>query len=148
MIRYALRCASDHTFEAWFRSSVAFDEQSSSGKLTCPTCGSRKIDKALMAPVISKSAQSANAEPVAAPHALTSDPRAKALAEAIKRLRRHVVETSDYVGERFPEEARRIHYQEAEHRGIYGEASAEDARELMEEGIDVLPLPHVPDEHN
>lgn len=153
MIRYSLYCDMGHNFEAWFRSSTAFDEQADAGQVLCPSCGSGEVSKALMAPALGKSRSEAPQEPtrtgVPSPaQSLTTDPKAKALVEAIRKLRRHVADTADYVGERFPEEARRIHNEEAERRSIYGEASPEEARELVEDGVEIHPLPRLPDEQN
>lgn len=155
MIRYALSCERDHAFEGWFRNSEAFDEQLAAGEIACAHCGSTSVRKALMAPAVSgtrdqggAAQQQPEAQTQAEAQTLTSDPRAKALAETIRRLRRHVVENAEYVGGRFAEESRKIHYEEAERRDIYGEASAEDAKSLLDEGIEVYPLPLPPEERN
>ncbi len=159
MIRYALHCEKGHEFEAWFRSSQAFDEQAGAGQVICPGCGSSQVSKALMAPALGKARpeppapapqgrDAAASAPPADSHALAADPKSRALAEAIRRLRRHVAENADYVGARFPEEARRIHNEEGERRSIYGEASPKEAKELVEEGIEIHPLPRLPDEQN
>ena len=159
MIRYALRCEEDHRFEGWFRDSATFERQSQAGELGCPVCGSTSIDKALMAPAVTSSAAepvtlSAEAQPARAPAATparplhANDPRAQALLEMMRTLRRQVVENAEYVGNRFTEEARRIHDGESEQRGIYGEATLEDAAALREEGIDVMPLPVLPEDRN
>ncbi len=142
MIRYALSCAGNHGFEAWFRSSEDFDEQLEAGVVICPHCGSGDVSKALMTPGLTGAAAKF---PTFAPGA---DPVSKELIRSMRRLRDHVRENADYVGEKFAEEARRIHYEEAEPRGIYGEATREEARELGEEGIDVHPLPVLPDDQN
>lgn len=157
MIRYALHCDSGHAFEAWFRGSGDCDAQVAAGQVSCPNCGSTKVSKALMTPAVGRRGAEAP-PPLAAPsspapvsaqaHTLAADAKAKALVEAIRRLRRHVTEHADYVGDRFPEEARRIHHEEAEHRSIYGEASPEEAKALIEEGIEIQPLPRLPDEQN
>lgn len=151
MIRYALHCAEGHDFEAWFANSAGFDSQAAAGEVNCPICGSREVSKALMAPAVgSRDAERrvpASPEP-GTQQTLATDAKAKALVEAVRRLRRHVVENSDYVGPRFPEEARRIHHEEAEQRSIYGEASPDEAKALIEEGIEIHPLPVLPDDHN
>lgn len=131
MIVYNLRCRNSHEFEGWFRDSVAFDEQSKSGKLTCPVCDSRKVEKAIMAPAVSGAKKSAAMAPE----------DAKKMRHFMTGLRKYVQENADYVGPNFAEEARKIHYGETEHRHIYGEASIEEAKELVEEGVDVAPLP-------
>jgi hypothetical protein len=133
MIRYQLRCPEDHEFEGWFRSSAEYDEQSRKGLLECPACGSDRIDKAIMAPAV------ATAE--------AKDDRAqrmKKMRQFFTQVRKHVETNAEYVGEKFPDEARAIHYGDSEQRQIYGEATLADAKDLMEEGIPVLPLP--PDE--
>ncbi|HUO89614.1 MAG TPA: DUF1178 family protein [Rhizomicrobium sp.] len=130
MIVYNLRCRNSHEFEGWFASSAAFDEQSRSGKLSCPVCESRKVEKAIMAPAVSGAKKST-----------VNDSEATKMRQFMTGLRKYVQDNADYVGRKFPEEARRIHYGEVEHRHIYGEASLEEAKELIEEGVDVAPLP-------
>jgi len=135
MIKYELKCRKDHVFEAWFYDSATYDKQAAGGKIVCPVCNSRKITKAPMAPRIGKS----KGEVAAA--------EAKEVAVAMKALRElrgHVEKNADYVGDQFAEEARKIHYGEADKRNIYGEATKEEARELTEEGIDVAMIPWVP----
>ncbi len=148
MIRYALACEQAHEFESWFPSSGAYDAQAARGLLTCPYCGSTKIDKQIMAPRLAR----AEKEPVAAagpdqPMALLSE-RERAIRAMLKAVREHVMKHAEHVGDRFPEEARRIHYGEVEYRSIYGEASPAEARELLEEGIEVHPLPVIADDRN
>ena len=133
MIRYALTCRKDHSFEGWFRDSAAYDQQSKKNLIACPVCGTAKVSKAPMAPAVSKKADLEEAAS-----------KAKAVKEFVLNLRKKVEETSEYVGERFPTEARAIHYGDAEERQIYGEATLKDARDLIEEGIPVAPLPSVP----
>lgn len=140
MILYSLVCNHGHVFEAWFKDSAAFDRQTAARKVTCPQCGAAKVEKAPMAPRIAKKTEPERAAPLAAP---TSGKDAK-LGKILKTLREHVEENYDYVGERFAEEARRIHHGEAEERDIYGEATAADARALKDEGIPVAPLPFLP----
>lgn len=132
MIRYALRCDNDHGFDSWFGSAEAYDRLRAAGQVTCPDCGSAKVDKALMAPNVAHS----RPRPLAAPQ----DPREAALAE----LRRRVEENSEYVGLEFAAEARRIHEGAAPERSIYGEARLEEARRLVEDGVPVAPLPFLP----
>ena len=132
MILFALRCAADHEFEGWFRDGATFDRQSAGGKISCPQCGDTSVTKAPMAPRVARS-RSAGAAPSPAE-----------LRKALQELRRHVETNCDYVGERFAEEARRIHYGESDPRGIYGEASADDAKDLADEGIEVSRIPWVP----
>jgi hypothetical protein len=133
MIRYQLTCKKDHSFEGWFRDSAAFDAQAKKKLVTCPVCGSARVSKAPMAPAVSKKAELAEAAS-----------KAKAMKEFVLNLRKQVEENAEYVGERFPTEARAIHYGDAQERQIYGEATLKDARELIEEGIPVAPLPSVP----
>ena len=157
MIRYALSCQKGHGFESWFKSSADYDKQAARGLIGCPLCGSTKIGKAIMAPGVARSApREAPAPQVPAP-AAAPEPRApvamlsekeRELRAKLKELREHVTKNADYVGTKFPEEARKMHYGEIEHRSIYGEASPQDAKELHEEGIEFHPLPVLPDERN
>lgn len=133
MIRYALRCNRDHSFESWFGSAEAYDRLRSDGHVACPDCGSTTIDKALMAPNVASSRESA-------PLAASKDPREATLA----KLRRRIEENSQYVGLEFASEARRIHEGDAPERSIYGEAPLEEAKRLLEDGIPVAPLPFLP----
>lgn len=134
MILFALKCASDHRFEAWFRDGAAYEQQAAEERIVCPTCGDTAVSKAPMAPRIAKQA------PV-------EEHRRQVAAEVVRRLgemRRAVEENCDYVGERFAEEARRIHYGETDPRGIYGEATAEQAEALHEEGVTFQRIPWLP----
>ena len=133
MIVYSLSCAAGHAFEGWFSSSAAYDEQLAGGKLVCPVCDSRKVSKAPMAPALSNAVGKQKSEPAA--HEL------RKMRQFMTGLRKHVMETAENVGSNFPEEARKIHYGEIEERPIYGEASVKDAIELVEEGVNVAPLP-------
>jgi hypothetical protein len=134
MIRYSLRCDSGHEFEAWFRSSAAFDEQRTAGHVACAVCGSTTVEKAMMAPAV---AAGGKGEADEAPLSKPASPAEAMLAE----LRRHIETTSDYVGHDFADEARRIHEGEADKRSIWGEASLHDAKELKDDGIPVAPIP-------
>ena len=147
MIRYALSCEAGHAFDSWFANSAAFDRQAARGLVTCPTCGSAKVEKAIMAPALAGGRDTEAAEPDKTPVAIVSKEEVE-LRKKLKELRDHIVKSADYVGEKFPEEARRMHYGEIEHRSIYGEASAESAKSLAEEGIEFHPLPRLPDERN
>lgn len=131
MIRFALRCTDGHEFEGWFRSGSAFEAQRESGEVACPQCGDTGVQKALMAPNI---ARSRDRHPPISPAQLRS---------ALVELRHQVETHCDYVGDRFAEEARRIHYGEVDPHGIYGEASHEEARELYDEGIEVSRIPWI-----
>jgi hypothetical protein len=161
MIRYALHCDRDHPFESWFQSSSAYESQVKRKLVECPTCGSTKVEKAIMAPRIVKSTAGKKgreaALPVAAaPEAPAAAPAPQSLMMAqerelrakLKELRDHIVKNADNVGEQFPNEARKMHYGDIEHRPIYGEASAQEARELVDEGIEVAPIPVLPDDRN
>ena len=158
MIRYTLRCERDHAFESWFQSSSAYDSQVKRKLVTCPACGSAKVEKAIMAPQIVSKRGRDSAVPAPAP-AATADVTAPAstplmmaqereLRAKLKELRDHIVKNADNVGERFPNEARKMHYGDIEHRPIYGEASPEEARSLIDEGVEVSRLPVLPDDRN
>ncbi len=130
MIRYTLRCDRDHRFDSWFQSANAYDTLSGSRALSCPDCGSARIEKAPMAPAVA----------TAAPPAVTAPTRAEMLA----RLKREIEAKSEYVGMNFATEARRIHEGEAPERSIHGEARPEEAKKLIEDGVPVAPLPFTP----
>lgn len=135
MIVYNLSCENGHEFEAWFASGAAFDEQAAGGLLVCPVCESRHVEKAVMAPALSGARKpSLNASEISKMRTMMAN------------LRKEVLEKGENVGERFPEEARAMHYGDKETRQIYGQASWQDATDLAEEGIAVLPLPPDPDE--
>jgi hypothetical protein len=169
MIRYALRCAKGHAFESWFPNSAAYDKQVKRSLVSCPACGDTKIEKAIMAPKLAGTKKRRAAPAVAvspeaptpeAPAPVAGDtpvamvspqmmsPQEHELRQKLKELREHLTKNSDYVGKKFPEEARKMHYGEIDHRSIYGEASLKDAKELHEEGIEFHPLPVLPDERN
>jgi hypothetical protein len=160
MIRYTLVCNKRHEFESWFAASAAYDKQVKRGLVACPVCGSTKVEKAVMAPRLARTdtspappeAPAAAAEPEAAaapatPVAMIS-PQERELRTKLKALRDHLVQNAENVGPKFPDEARRMHYGEAEHRSIYGVASPDEARKLHEEGVEFSPLPVLPDERN
>jgi hypothetical protein len=163
MIRYALVCDQLHEFESWFSNSAAYDKQVRRGLITCPLCGSAKVEKALMRPRLARSETSSRrdrrkeppgqeapaqtASPDPAPVAMMT-PQEQELRRKLRELRDHLVKNSENVGSRFPEEARRMHYGETEHRSIYGVASAQDAEALHEEGIGFSALPVLPDDRN
>lgn len=152
MIRYALKCDSDHSFESWFKSADAFDALVVARMLSCPVCGSGHVEKSLMAPGVRASRDAAGpsvpestevTEPAPSENMMTNAPDPK-LVEAIKTMRDHVEKNSDYVGDKFAEEARAMHDGDTPHRPIYGEAKAEDAQKLIEDGVPALPLPFIP----
>ncbi|MEP4106197.1 MAG: DUF1178 family protein [Nitratireductor sp.] len=141
MIRFSLHCDTGHDFEAWFRGNDDYDAQAARHLVACPHCGSTKVEKTLMAPAVStgrrreKLALAANAE------------QKKAMAK-LKELAHKMRENADYVGDKFAEEARKIHFGETEARGIYGEATAEEAKGLVEGGVEFIPIPDFPDDKN
>ena len=150
MIRYNLRCDNGHAFESWFQSSSAYDAQVKRKLVTCAICGSAKVEKAIMAPQLAGTKKKAENTPSPADPSSTSLMMApeRELRAKLKELRDHIVKNADNVGERFPEEARKMHYGDIEHRAIYGEASAEEAKSLIEEGVEVGSLPVLRDNRN
>lgn len=149
MIQYALVCDHGHEFESWFPSGAAYDEQRAAGFVSCPVCGSEKIEKQIMAPRVART-DLAPVAPVPAssqPMTLLSE-KEQQIRSALKALHKHVIDNAENVGERFPEEARRMHDGEAETRSIYGRASFSETKALIEEGIDIMPLPSLPDDKN
>lgn len=141
MIRFSLHCEHGHEFEGWFSSNDDFDTQKKRGFVECPDCGSGKVDKALMAPAVSTSRRQEKI-------ALAMGERQKQAMAELKAVSEKLRENADYVGDKFAEEARRIHFGEVEARGIYGEATADEARGLIEDGVDFMPIPVFPDDHN
>jgi hypothetical protein len=170
MIRYALSCDQGHAFESWFANSAAYDKQAKRALVSCPVCGSVKVEKAIMAPSLAANrAGTADPRPTPTPANPTPPPplqptpmppippktpvammssAERELRHKLKELRDHITKNAHYVGPSFPEEARKIHYGETEHRSIYGEASPEEAKQLHEEGIEFHPLPILPDDKN
>ena len=156
MIHYNLRCERGHSFESWFQSSSAYETQEKRKLVNCPVCGSAEVERAIMAPQIvsKKGREVAVAAPAPAAEVATpaSTPllmaQERELRTKLKELRDHIVKSADNVGERFPVEARKMHYGDIEHRPIYGEASPDEARALIEEGVEVTPLPVLPDDRN
>ena len=160
MIRYTLICDNAHEFESWFANSAAYDKQAKRALIDCPLCGSTKVEKAIMAPRLTRKDKSAaivtpveeSAPPPTPAEAPTPvamiSPQEREFRKKLKELRDHLTANADNVGNKFPEEARKMHYGEVEHRSIYGEASPDDAEALHEEGIEFHPLPHLPNERN
>lgn len=153
MIRYALICGSGHQFDAWFSSSASYDEQCEAEAIRCPECGGADVQKAPMAPAVLRGRRSEPAGDDAPPTAdgplMGPKDSAKGQSYAfLKGLREHLRANADDVGDKFAEEARKMHHGEAEERSIYGEATVDEAKSLYEEGIPALPLPKLPDEHN
>ncbi|MER9304620.1 DUF1178 family protein [Mesorhizobium sp. M0293] len=141
MIRFALICEHEHEFEGWFRSNEDFDTQKKRGFVDCPTCGSHKVQKALMAPAVSTARKQ---ETIAL---AMGEAQKQALAQ-LKAMAEKVRENADYVGDKFAEEARKIHFGESDPRGIYGEATLDEARSLAEDGVEFMPIPVFPDDRN
>jgi hypothetical protein len=141
LIRFSLICEHDHEFEAWFRNNDDFDTQKKRGFVECPSCGSVKVSKALMAPAVSTGRKR---EKIAL---AMNEMQKKAMAE-MKALSEKIRENADYVGDKFAEEARKIHFGETEARGIYGEATLDDAKSLAEDGVGFMPIPVFPDDRN
>ncbi len=161
MILYDLKCRKHHVFETWFRDSASYEEQVAAGAISCPTCGSRKVEKALMAPRLSRSGRTRDAArqsgedkgrggPGGGPGGKMATRAVKETAEAaevmgkLRELRQNVEENCDYVGGEFAEEARKIHYGEEDPRNIYGETSDKQAEELHEEGVTFSRIPWAP----
>ncbi len=161
MIHYNLCCKKGHAFESWFQSSSAYVSQEKRKLVSCPVCGSTDVERAIMAPRIARKKgrekTASESLPVPAPAAEVIPPSSptpllmaqeRELRAKLKELRDHIVSNADNVGERFPNEARKMHYGDIEHRPIYGEASPDEARALIEEGVEVMPLPTLPDDRN
>jgi hypothetical protein len=160
VIQYVLVCHQGHEFESWFQNSAAYDKQAKRGLVSCPLCSSDKVEKAVMAPRLARKDKST---PIMAPREETSaapapteaptpvamiSPQEREFRAKLKELRDHLTANADNVGKKFPEEARKMHYGEIEHRSIYGEASPKDAKDLHDEGIEFHPLPVLPEERN
>jgi len=141
MIRFSLHCDHGHEFEGWFRDNADFDRQSERRLVSCPVCNSPEIQKSLMAPAVSTSRSKEQV-------AIAMGEAQKQMLEQMRELSRKVRENADYVGDQFAEEARKIHFGETEARGIYGEASKEDVHSLIEDGVDMMPLPVFPEDKN
>ena len=144
MIRYALGCAEGHTFDSWFPDSDAFDRQRKRGLVACPECGDIRVDKAIMAPAVVGGERAA----VAAPQEVLMDEGRRHARDVMSRLRREIEANTDDVGPRFPQVARAIHAGDAPERAIRGQASLDEAKALLEEGVGVMPLPMLADELN
>ncbi len=141
MIQYSLHCSKGHRYDAWFKNAAAFDEQQARGIVTCAVCGDAAVEKAPMAPAVARTDHDRVA-------LSSTQPDAAQLRALLRAYRQKVVSEADYVGDRFAEEARKIHFEEVEARGIYGEATRDDVVALLDEGIDFMPLPDLPEEHN
>ena len=146
MIKYALACEKGHEFESWFADSAGYEAQAKRGLIACPECNSTRVAKAIMAPAIA-GGRKRGSTPAPAPVALL-DERQQRLRELARHLRTEIIANTDDVGAKFPEEARAIHEGDAPARSIRGQATLDEARALIEEGVGVLPLPTLPDEFN
>lgn len=142
MIKYSLSCENAHTFEGWFSTSADFDSQVASGFLTCPVCNSASISKTLMSPSVS------TARKKEAKREMVMDMARQEMIAKLKETVANIRANSEDVGEKFPEEARKIHYGEADARGIIGQASLGEVKDLLDEGIEIAPLPVLPDDTN
>jgi len=141
LIRFSLHCEQAHDFEAWFRSGEDYETQRKRGFVECPECGSTKISKALMAPAVSTSRGQEK-------RALAMGTEQARLMAEMRALTEKMKEGSDYVGDKFADEARKIHFGETEKRGIYGEANLEEVKGLAEDGVPFMPIPVLPDDRN
>jgi hypothetical protein len=164
VIKYALVCGEGHTFESWFQNATAYDRQARRGLVACPACNSTSVEKAVMAPRIvrkdggsSRPTAAERGDGAAAPEGARASPPApvamlgpeeREFRRKLRELRDHLVRNADNVGAKFPDEARAMHYGDIEHRSIYGEASPQEADALREEGIEVHPLPLLPEDRN
>ncbi len=157
MIKYSLICDKEHTFEGWFSTGQDFDQQNRRKLVNCPLCNSSNITKTLMAPSISTSktklqpSEQIKNEPTGNKSPVANSPAPEnfhELVDKVRELRSNILENSKNVGSKFPDEARKIHYGEVEKHSIYGQASAQEVKELVDEGVNVLPIPTLPEDNN
>lgn len=155
MIKFSLQCQKGHTFDSWFNSSAVYDKMARRGQIDCPECGSHKVTKALMAPNVATGKEKrARSAPAASQGAVlpTDDQKRMVMQQelmgAMRKLRAEVEAKAEYVGPKFAEEARKIHFDETPARGIYGEASADDVKALHDDGVECYPLPMLPEDRN
>ena len=141
MIRYDLVCENEHFFESWFKDSKSYQKQLEANEIACPKCNNSNISKSLMAPGIPKKTNTKNGNVIA-------NSSSRSINDAIRKIRDEIKKNSEYVGDQFPEEARKIHYNEAEMRSIYGKASKTEITERVDEGIDIIQIPEIPDDKN
>ncbi|MEI5682471.1 MULTISPECIES: DUF1178 family protein [unclassified Mesorhizobium] len=141
MIKFSLTCERSHDFEGWFRNNEDFEKQQKRGLVDCPACGSHKVEKALMAPAVSTGRKKEKI-------ALAMNEQQRAAMAQLKALSEKIRENSDYVGDKFAEEARKIHFGESDARGIYGEATLDEAKSLAEDGVEFMPIPVFPEDQN
>ena len=147
MIRYDLVCDKGHEFDGWFRDSDTYDKQAKRGLVSCTHCGTAKIQKQIMAPGIPSKSNKKSDSAVRVSGG-TADPRAQAMMQMMRDYRKHIETNAENVGNNFAEEARKIHYKETKERGIYGQTTPDDAAALIEEGIDIHPIPVLPEDGN
>jgi hypothetical protein len=150
VIRYSLVCHAGHGFESWFRSSADYDVQHKRKLVACPVCDSSRVEKQIMAPRLGRSHKSSRPNPPAGEKTTVAmmSPEETEFRQKLKELRDHVTKNADYVGEQFPDLARKMHHEEVEKRSIYGEAKPDEVRELLDEGVELAPLPVLPEEKN
>ncbi len=148
MIKYALNCDKGHSFESWFRDSAAFDTQARRGFVTCPVCQSASVQKAIMSPAISTRRAVAETEPAASPPAPLMDEGEVRMRSLARQIRQHIAENTEDVGQNFPEQARAMHEGTIEPRPIMGEASLAEVKELLEDGVKIMPVPGLPDDRH
>jgi hypothetical protein len=148
MIRYDLICDQQHEFDSWFSDSAAYDAQVKRELVECPYCGSTAIAKQMMAPNVGAKSNRKDSQRQSLVAAAPTDPQMQKMLQMMREVRAHVENNADYVGHKFAAEARKIHYKESEERGIYGEATQAEAEALIEEGIEVAPLPRLPEDGN
>lgn len=141
MIQYSLQCSKGHRFDAWFKNAAAFDDQQARGIVHCAVCDDGAVEKALMAPALART--DTGKVSLSSGH-----PDARKFRELLRAYRQKVMSQADNVGDKFAEEARKIHFKEVEERGIYGQATRDEVIALAEEGIEFMPLPDLPEEHN
>ena len=141
MIQYSLQCSKGHRYDAWFKNADAYDQQQARGIVSCAVCGDGAVEKAPMAPAVART----DGEKVSLS---SGSAEARRFRELLRAYRQKVMSEVDYVGDRFAEEARKIHFEETEARGIYGEATRDEVIALADDGIEFMPLPDLPEEHN
>jgi hypothetical protein len=141
VIQYSLHCSQGHHYDAWFKNAAAFDEQKARGIVTCAICGDISVERAPMAPAVARTDSERTS-------LSSAHPDIAKFRELLRAYRSKVTSEAEYVGDKFAEEARKIHFDEVEARGIYGEATKDEIASLVDDGVDFLPLPDVPEEHN
>jgi hypothetical protein len=141
VIQYSLQCSKGHRYDAWFKNADAYDQQQARGIVSCAVCGDGAVEKAPMAPAVART----DGEKVSLS---SGSAEARRFRELLRAYRQKVMSEADYVGDKFAEEARKIHFEETEARGIYGEATRDEVIALADDGIEFMPLPDLPEEHN